>query len=186
MINPHSISLIALLKGIVFEAQKEVWENLIDYEGDVRKYFSAVGLYLHLDKPEGHAFLKQKEFEPGFELPRLIERRQLSFQLTLMCLMLRKFLLENDAAGTSSRAIIERQEIIERIRPFLSETSDEAKQIEKIETQIKRVIEEGFLRPLENEPDRYEVRRIIKSFIDADKVEELLHKLRTYALEQKI
>ena len=103
-----------------------------------------------------------------------------------MCLMLRKFLLENDAAGTSSQAIIERQEIIERIRPFLSETSDEAKQIEKIETQIKRVIEEGFLRPLENEPDRYEVRRIIKSFIDADKVEELLYKLRTYALEQKI
>lgn len=184
MAGPHSISLIALLKGIVFESQKDIWENLIDYEADVRKYFNPLGLSLHLDKPEGYAFLKQQEFEPGFEMPRLIERRQLSFQLTLLCLTLRKFLLENDAAGTSSRAIITKQEIIDRVKPFLNDSMDEAKQAEKIELQIKRVIEEGFLRPLENETDRYEVRRIIKAFIDADKVEELLSKLREYTNEQ--
>lgn len=184
MASPHSISLIALLKGIVFESQKDVWENLVDHEGDVKKYFSSIGLSLHLDKPEGYAFLKQQEFEPGFEMPRLIERRQLSFQLTLLCLTLRKFLLENDAAGASSRAIITKQEIIDRIKPFLSESPDEAKQSEKIELQIKRVVEEGFLRPLENEPDRYEVRRIIKAFMDADKVEELLVKLREYSREK--
>ncbi len=185
MASPHSVSLIALLKGIVFESQKDIWENLIDHEADVRKYFNPLGLSLHLDKPEGYAFLKQQDFEPGFEMPRLIERRQLSFQLTLICLILRKFLLENDAAGTSARAIITRQEIMDQIKPFLNESPDEAKQAEKIETQIKRVVEEGFLRPLENEIDRYEVRRIIKAFIDADKVEELLLKLREYASERK-
>src|SRR5262245_12143410 len=100
MASPHSISLIALLRGIVFESHKEVWENLVDHEADVKKYFYTIGLSVHLDKAEGYAFLKQQEFEPGFEMPRLIERRQLSFQLTLLCLALRKFLLENDAAGT--------------------------------------------------------------------------------------
>jgi hypothetical protein len=184
MASPHSISLIALLKGIVFESQKDVWENLIDHEADVRKYFNIIGLSLHLDKPEGYAFLKQQEFEPGFEMPRLIERRQLSFQLTLLCLTLRKFLLENDAAGASSMATITKQEIIERVKPFLNEFSDEAKQTEKIELQIKRAIDEGFLRPLENEIERYEVRRIIKAFIDADKVEELLSRLREYTIER--
>ncbi|MEO5975526.1 MAG: DUF4194 domain-containing protein [Chryseolinea sp.] len=184
MSSPHSISLIALLKGIVFESQKDIWVNLIDYEADVRKYIDALGLYLHLDKSEGYAFLKQADFEPGFEMPRLIEKRQLSFQLTLICITLRKFLLENDAAGTSARAIISKQEIIERVKPFLSDTPDEAKRAEKIETQIKRVVEEGFLRPLENEVDRYEVRRIIKAFIDADKVEELLLRLREYTIER--
>jgi len=185
MASPHSVSLIALLKGIVFESQKDIWENLIDHEADVRKYFNPLGLTLHLDKPEGYAFLKQQDFEPGFEMPRLIERRQLSFQLTLICLTLRKFLLENDAAGTSARAIITKQEIMDRIKPFLNESPHEAKQAEKIETQIKRVVEEGFLRPLENETDRYEVRRIIKAFIAADKVEELLVRLREYASDRK-
>lgn len=179
--NPHSISLIALLKGIVYDSQKETWENLVEHEGDVKKYFSPIGLELYLDKSEGHAFLKQKELDPDAEIPRLIERRQISFLLTLTCLTLRKFLLENDAAGASTRAIITKQQIIDRIKPFLFDTTDEAKQVAKIETQITRVMEEGFLRPLENEVNTFEVRRIIKAFIDADKVEEFLAKLKLYA-----
>jgi len=179
--QPHSTSLVALLKGIVYDSHKDVWQNLLEYEGDVRKHFLPFGVDLYLDKSEGHAFLKQKEFDPETEMPRLIERRPISFLLTLTCLILRKYLLENDAAGASSRAIISKQQIIERVKPFLFDTSDEAKQVGKIETQISRVIDEGFLRPLENEVDTYEIRRIIKAFIDADKVEEFLTKLKQYA-----
>ena len=186
MITPYSKSLIALMKGILYDTSKDIWENLSRYEVDIKKYFSAIGLELYLDRAEGYAFLKQIDFEPEVEVSRLIEKRQLSFPLTLLCLQLRKYLLQNDAAGTSSRAILTRQQIIQMMTPFLPDSNDEAKQVEKIEVQIRKIIDEGFLRPLENTPDTYEIRRIIKAFIDADKVEGLLLKLREYSQQQKL
>jgi hypothetical protein len=185
MSNPYSPSLVTLMKGIVYDAQKEVWENLLKYEADVKKYYSAIGLEVYVDRAEGFAFLKQMDLDPDAEMSRLIEKRHLSFMLTLLCLILRKYLLENDAAGTSSRAFITKQQIVERMKPFLPASTDEAKQLEKIDTQIRRVIDEGFLRSMENEKDTYEVRRIIRAFIDADKVEEILEKLRGYKNDQE-
>jgi hypothetical protein len=61
MEQEYSLSLVALLKGIVYSHQKEVWENLIRYESDVKKYFLTIALDLYLDKSEGFAFLRQKE-----------------------------------------------------------------------------------------------------------------------------
>ena len=185
MALPHSIALITLLKGIIYDSQKEVWQNLLDHEADIKKYFTSIGLDVYLDRSEGFAFLKQKEFEPGFELPRLIERRPLSFPLTLLCLILRKYLLENDAAGTSTRAFLSKQQIVDRIKLYLPDAPDEAKQVEQIEKQIKRIVEEGFLRPLENEQDIYEVKRIIKEFINAETVENLLIRLKEHAFNQE-
>ncbi|MEX2233139.1 MAG: DUF4194 domain-containing protein [Cyclobacteriaceae bacterium] len=185
MTFPYSISLVTLLKGIVYDTQKETWENLLQYEVDVKKYYLAIGLDLYVDRSEGFAFLKQMELEDDPEIPRLIEKRHMSFMLTLVCLTLRKYLLENDAAGTSARAIITKQQIVERMKPFLPPSTDEAKQLEKIDTQIRKVIDEGFLRGLENEKDTYEVRRIIRAFIDADKVEEILEKLKGYKTDKE-
>jgi hypothetical protein len=186
MTTPYSKALVALMKGILYDTNKDTWENLLRYEGDIKKYFYSLGLELRTDRSEGYAYLRQIEFEPEVEMPKLVEKRPLSFQLTLLCLLLRKYLLQNDAAGTSSRAILTRQQINEMMMPFLPDSNDEAKQVEKIDTQIKRIIEEGFLRPLENTPDTFEIRRIIKAFIDADKVEELLLKLKDYSSQQKL
>ena len=61
MSNPYSPSLVTLMKGIVYDAQKEVWENLLKYEADVMKYYSAIGLEVYVDRAEGFAFLKQMD-----------------------------------------------------------------------------------------------------------------------------
>ena len=84
----YSLSLIALLKGIVYNHQKEIWENLLQYEPDVKKYFQPIGVELFLDKSEGYAFLKQKEWEEeDAALPRLTEKRQLNFMVSLLCIV---------------------------------------------------------------------------------------------------
>ena len=94
------MSLISLLKGIVFNHQRETWDNLLQYEPDVKKYFSAVGLEVYIDKSEGYAYLSQKQWEDeSAALPRLAERRQLNFHTSLLCIVLRKYLLEQGAQG---------------------------------------------------------------------------------------
>src|SRR4051812_25852337 len=108
--KPYSHILIALLKGIVYSHHEKVWDDLArpEHESGVKKYFADLNLDLIIDKSEGYAYLKQKVSEDleDEEVPRLFERRQLNFHVSLLCLLLRKHLVENDKEGESSKAIL--------------------------------------------------------------------------------
>jgi len=184
MIKPYSHILVALLKGIVYSHNEKVWNDLLkpEHESDVKKYFADINLELIIDKSEGYAYLKQRQSEGDEEeLSNLIERRQLNFHVSLLCLLLRKHLIENDREGESTIARLTKEEIIQLIKPFYQETSNEANQQKQIEAAIKRVIDEGFLRKMKTEDEQYEINRIIKAFVNADVVKESLEKLQTYA-----
>lgn len=184
MTKPYSHILVALLKGIVYSHNEKVWNELLkpENEADVKKYFADINLELIIDKSEGYAYLKQRQSEDEEEeAPKLIERRQLNFHVSLLCLLLRKHLIENDREGESTKAILTREEIIQLVKPFYKETTNEANQQKQIEAAMKRVIDEGFLRKMKTEDEQYEINRIIKAFVNADVVKDSLDKLQTYA-----
>ena len=186
MLREYSLSLISLLKGIVYDHQREVWDNLIHYEPEVKKYFAALGLDVWLDRGEGYAYLQQKELEDGQDVPKIAEKRQLNFHVSLLCLIIRKYLLEQDAQGGMPRPMIYHQDIVSRMKLFLPEGPDEAKQEDKILTTINRVIEIGFLRKVEDGSNSYEIHRIIKGFVNADVIDDTLKRLENYAKEKDI
>jgi len=184
MILEYSLSLISLLKGIVYDHQRVVWENLLQYEPDVKKYFASVGLDLYMDKSEGYAYLSQMQFEEENGLPRLAEKRQLNFHTSLICIVLRKYLLEQDAQGGSVRSIISEQEILNRAKVFLPPASDEARQHDKLLSSINKVVEIGFLRKLKDDQSNFEINRIIKGFINVEVIDETVRRLEQYAEEK--
>lgn len=187
MSKPYSHILIALLKGVVYSHQENIWDDLLkpENEHDVRHYFSDINLQLVVDKSEGYAYLKQRNGEDNEdEIPRLIDRRQLNFHVSLMCLLLRKHLIENDRDGESSKAILTRDEVLQMVKPFYRETSNEATQQRQIEAALKRVIDEGFLRKMKTDDEQYEINRIIKAFINADVVKESMERLQQYVDQQ--
>jgi uncharacterized protein DUF4194 len=184
MLREYSLSLISLLKGIVYGHQKEVWENLMYHEADVKKYFSALGLELWLDKSEQYAYLRQADLEEFQQVPKLAEKRPLNFQVSLLCLLLRKQLLESDAQGGAGKTTIGYNDILNKMLPFLADSSDEAKQQDKLLSSINKVIEIGFLKKLEDGSGEYEIHRIIKAFVNADVVDDMVNKLQRYAAEK--
>lgn len=184
MTKPYSHILVALLKGIVYSHNEKVWDELLkpENEADVKKYFADINLDVILDKSEGFAYLKQRVSEDEEEeTPKLIQKRQINFHVSLLCLLLRKHLIENDREGESSKAILSKEEIINLIKPFYKETTNEANQQKQIETAITKVVEEGFLRKMKTEDEQYEINRIIKAFVNADVVKDSLEKLQAYA-----
>ena len=184
MIKPYSHILVGLLKGIVYSHNEKVWDELLkpENEADVKRYFADINLELIIDKSEGYAYLKQRVSEDEEEeAPKLIERRQLNFHVSLLCLLLRKHLIENDREGESTKAILTKEEIINMIKPFYRETTNEATQQKQIEAAMKRVVDEGFLRKMKTEDEQYEINRIIKAFVNADAVVDSLGKLQNYA-----
>ena len=181
MKKSYSNILVALLKGVVYRDDKH-WDELAPNEADIKKYFDDIYLDVIIDKSEGYAYLKQRVSEDEEEeTPKLIEKRQLNFHVLLLCLLLRKHLIENDSEGESTKAYLTRDEILNLLKPFYKETTNEASQIKLMDSAIKRVMDEGFLRKMKTEEEQYEVKRIIKAFVNADIVKNSLEKLKIHA-----
>jgi hypothetical protein len=174
--------LIGLYKGVLYRDQNpQQWQALLDYQARVRDHAGVLGLELLLDEAEGYAYLRYRGGDDnGPELPRLVPRRQLSYPVSLLLALLRKKLAEHDAAGADPRLILSREQIVELLRLFLPDSSNEARLVDRIDADINRVIELGFLRRLRGQDDQFEVRRILKAFVDAQWLAEFDQRLADY------
>jgi len=143
---------------------------------------AVIGLELILDESEGYAFLRQREPEPEEQspLPRLVQRRPLSYPLSLLCILLRKRLVEQDAGGGDTRLVLGREQMVEMLRVYLPERGSEAKTVDYIHTQINKAVDYGFLRKLKGGEDTYEVQRILKALVDADWLVDFDAKMARY------
>ncbi|MBC7404208.1 MAG: DUF4194 domain-containing protein [Cytophaga sp.] len=187
--NDLSTLVILLLKGVIYQdADVTLWNALILLQARVRDYVSVLGLELVLDEAEAYAFLRsrpsdQETDDAAVKLPRLMVRRPLSFPISLLLALLRKKLAEFDASGGDTRLVLSRDEIVELIRVFLPETSNEAKLMDQIETHLNKIVELGFLRKLKvaaGQTSMFEVRRILKAFVDAQWLAQFDTRLASY------
>jgi len=184
VIPPHAPALIRLLQGVVYDDNRELWNALIDHQTQVREYFGLIGIDVLIHEAEGFAFLKQRRTEEGaeFVLPKLIERRQLGYTLTLLCVLLVEKLIEFDVrGGDSTRLIVGKDELKELVRIFLSDKTNEARVMDSLDAPINKLVEYGFLRKLTTGDDQYEVRRILKARITADALMDIKQRLKKHA-----
>ena len=177
-----SVVLIAMMKGVTYrDADPVLWQALVALSARVREYVVVLGLDLVLDEAEGYAYLRQRpavEGEP--DLPRLVARRPLGYQASLLVALLRKKLAEFDARSGDTRLVLRREEIVDLVRVFLPDTANEARLLDRVDTHINKLIELGFLRRLRGRDDELEVQRILKAFVDAQWLEQLEERLAEY------
>lgn len=183
---PHELSsvVVPLLKGVLYQEDNPgLWGSLLNLQASVRDYVAVLGLELMLDEAEGYAFLRsrQDEDEDGqAAVPRLIARRQLSYPVSLLLALLRKKLAEFDAGGGDTRLILSRDDVVELIRIFLPEGSNEVKLIDQVDATLNKIAELGFIRRLRGQGQMIEVRRIIKAFVDAQWLADFDERLAEY------
>jgi Domain of unknown function (DUF4194) len=179
-----SSAVIAAMKGVVYrDTHDRAWKNLLQLQPRVRDYVEVLGLQLVIDEAEGYAFLRQRPSDEGEAepVPRLIPRRALSFHVSLLLALLRKKLAEFDAQGGDTRLMLTRDQIAEMLRVFLPATSNEARLIDKIDEHIGKVERLGFLHPAKNAEQTYEVRRVLKAYIDGQWLADFDARLAEYA-----
>jgi hypothetical protein len=189
-----SSAVIPLMKGAVYrDTHDRAWKHLLQLQPQVRDYVGVMGLQVVIDEAEGYAFLRQRPADPdavspttgspttGDAPPRLIPRHALSLHVSLLLALLRKKLAEFDAQGGDTRLILTRAQITEMIRVFLPATSNEARLMDKIDEHIGKVERLGFLRPVKNAEQTFEVRRILKAFIDGQWLADFDARLAEYS-----
>lgn len=185
----HELSfvLIKLMKGILEREEDEtLWYQLLRFKEQVCDYIGMLGLALIIHEEEGLAWLKTETPQEGKSvLPRLINKRQLSYPVSLLLALLRRRLVEHDAKSGTEKLILDKEELIEEMRLFMTLNANEAKLSDQMDVHINKIIELGFLRRLDKDPSKLEVRRIIKAFIDAQWLHDFEKRLNDYALYLK-
>jgi hypothetical protein len=179
-----SLAVTQLMKGVVYrDTHDRAWRSLLELQPQARDYVDVLGLQVVIDEAEGYAFLRQRPADPEEDdaLPRLIPRRALSFHVSLLLALLRKKLAEFDTQGGDTKLMLTREQMTELVRVFLPATSNEARLSDQIDAHINKAVDLGFLRPAKNSEQVYEVRRILKAFVDGQWLADFDVRLAQYA-----
>jgi len=177
-----SVAVINLLKGPIFrDTHERPWVLLLAHRNEVADHVAVLGLQVHVDEAEGYAYLRSRpDDDESNDIPRLVARRPLSFHVSMLLALLRKRLAEFDATSSDTRLVLSREQIVEMLRLYLPESTNEARLVDNIETYLNRVVEMGFLRKLRGQEDLYEVRRIIKAYVDGQWLSDFDARLNEY------
>ncbi len=179
--------VIKLLQDALYEDDK-VWKDLIANQSAVAEYFDRIGVKLVINEMDGFAYIYQpeeSEDDPSIsKLPRLVKRTPLSYEVTLLCVLLREMLEEFDIRATDSvKLFITNKDIKEKIEIFFKDRSNKVKLLKNFDSYINSVVNLGFLKitkedPKDKDQNQYEVKRIIKAKINNEKLEEIKVKLQ--------
>lgn len=179
-----SAPVVQLMKGAVYrDTHNKAWEQLLQLQPQVRDYVEVLGLQVVIDEAEGYAFLRQRpaDEDDSSQIPMLVPRRSLSFHVSLLLALLRKKLAEFDAQGGDTRLMLTRAQIAEMLRVFVPATSNETRLLDQIDAHINKAVDLGFLRVTKSTEPVYEVRRILKAFVDGQWLADFDAKLAGYA-----
>jgi hypothetical protein len=174
--------LATLFQGVLYrEADLALWQPLLQMQARVREHCAVMGLELILDDAEGYAYLRQRPARVGEpSLPRLVQRRALGYPVSLILVLLRKRLAQFDAAGEGGVLVVSRDQVAEELKLFMPESTNEARLLDRLDTHLNKVVELGFLHRLRGQDNEFEVRRILKAFVDAQWLGEFEQRLAEY------
>jgi len=182
-IKPYSKAIVKLLKQPI-ENNQSLWQDILNYQVEIQNYVNLIGLELVLKKDEGFAYLRELEDREGNTLG-LVSKRKIGFEASIILVVLRQSLDEFDQNPTQfdvSEKFITSQEIKEEVELFLPETYNKVKLLKDLETNIRRIVDLGYLKEIDkNEFEtKYQIHRIIKEKVSLDQLQEFKNKLEAY------
>ena len=191
-VKDWAVVCIKLLQGPIIKRSEhdKLWNLLLRDRLHIDNYFSTIGVTLLVEEADGYAFLRQKNenFDEDFEqLPKLIRRRSLSVEESFLCVILREALdLFESSDDFSDIFTMEENEIMERLRNYSSEYTDELKFKSKIRQYLNKLEELGYVENLskkdvdESQDETeyvYKVNKIIRAIVSPEFLVEFRNKL---------
>lgn len=172
------IAAVRLLQGVVYADEDQPWELVLASQSQLATYFARLGLRLVVDEPEGLAYLRQlsdDELPEGYDrLPKLFRKTRLGYDETLLCVLLREYLRQFEEEDLcNDRCVVEAAALFERWRVLSQAQSDEVKARRELAAALGKLEDLGFVRKLADEPEAWEVRRILKARLPVAELENL-------------
>lgn len=187
IIAPYGRTVVRLLKSPVESTDTSAWEDILNYQSEIQKYLSQIGLELIVKRDEGFAYIKQIVDDEG-KTTGLIPRQQLGFEVSVILIILRQMLEEFDSNIDelyATERFVSADELKERIEMFLPERFNRVKLLNEIDTYINRIVGFGYLKLVKRDNvNTYQIHRIIKEKVTLDKLVEFKTKLQEFMADE--
>lgn len=182
-ILPYTSVFIKLLKGPVDYTEKTVWEKLLQYKSELPVFLQQLGLRLILDEEDGYAYIEQTNPEEDDTVVSWIIRRPLTYEESIMLVLLREMMAEFETSESNSRELIrKRREIKEYAELFFKENASRVKFLKEIDRLIDKTEEYGFLSLADDhdvaDEQRFRIKKIIKARVASEELEDFLAQLK--------
>lgn len=175
-----SIAAVHLLQGVVYVDETRTWELVLQHQTRLDNYFNRIGLRLVVDSLEGFAFLRQlddSEMAPlrGYDsLPKLFRRKRLSYDATLACVLLREELRRYEEEQVDhERCVVAMSDLLEQWKVFFPAAQDDVKLRRSLSSALGTLEELKFIREFSEDPQEWEIRRILKARLPVAELERL-------------
>lgn len=183
------IAAVRLLQGVLYSDDTAAWESLLRNQSDLAEYFARIGLVLVIDEAEGLAYVRQladDERPAGYEaLPRLFRRTSLGYEATLLCVLLRdEFRRFEDEDLDNERCVVETEALIDAWKSFFPSAEDDVRLRKRFAAAMNKLVNLKFVRKFHDDPEAWEVRRILKARLPIDELENLKNQLVAAAEEK--
>lgn len=165
-------ALVRLLRGPFLDgsADEKVWSALMRNDQPVRQYLAEIFLTLVVDAEDRIAFTHQAE-ESEVTFPKLLRRVPLTLVDSALLLFLRQEL--STASGAGQRAIVGLEDMAAQLLPYQREgASDHSIQLKRINAAVKKMRDNGILRPTSTET-RFEVSPVLRILFPPEQIAAL-------------
>ncbi len=176
-----SVAVVRLLQGVVYKEDEKAWNLLLRHPGRIEDYFATIGLRLVIHETDGFAYLRQFDADDDGELPEeyenlppLFRRSRLTYEATLLCVLVRDELRRFEEEEVSDeRCVTSVDELFEQWKAFFPADRDEVRLRRTLDTALRKLEELKYIRRFGKESDQWEVRRIMKARVPAAALEKL-------------
>jgi hypothetical protein len=184
-ILPYTPVFIKLLKGSVEYLEKSAWERLMQYKSELTAFLQQLGLTLVLDEQDGYAYVKHNQADEDDNKISWIQRRALTYEESVMLLLLREMMAEFEIGEVTTRELIrKRREIKEYAEMFFKENASRVKFLKEIDRLIDRAEENGFLDKTEEhdiaDEQKFRIKKIIKAKVSSEDLDVFYQQLVKY------
>jgi hypothetical protein len=158
-----SIAAVHLLREVVYADDARVWPVVLASQTPLATYFARLGLILVIDESEGYE-----------QLPKLIRKIRLGYDATLLCVLLREELRRYEEEEVhNERCAVETDRLFEQWKAFFPPQADEVRQRREFLAALRKLEDLGFSRKINDTPECWEVRRILKARLPVSELENL-------------
>jgi hypothetical protein len=189
-ILPYTPLFIKLLKSPIEYTDQSNWEKLLQYKSDLAIFLQNVGLRLVLDENDGYAFVQHIiNEEDDTAIVHWTQKRPLSFEESLVLILLREMLADYEMSEATHRELIrKRKDIKEYVELFFKENASRVKFLKELDKVIDKMEDHGFIAKVEHhdiaDEQRFRIKKLIKAKVNSEVLDQFKAQLENYATER--
>ncbi len=177
-----SVAAVRLLQGVVYLDDEAIWNIILANRSTLEGFVGRLGLRMVVDESDGFAYLRQlseDDLPDGYErLPKLFRRTRLSYDATLMCVLLREELRRFEEEEVhDERCVVRAADLLEQFKAFQPGDLDDVRVRKAMDSALKTLEGMKFVRLFGKEPEEWEIRPILKARLTAADLETLKSRL---------